>query len=671
MRTRLFLLGQVLAAFFIALACCGCPEGGSGNSQGPAFRSYFVYTANTDSNDVSMFQANPEGKLEYLGKVAAGNSPTDVAFDSWVYVANSADNTISVFSLGQDGRLTLTATVPTGTTPVYLSAIKEPPDRNDRLYVSCAGSDEVIQYDIVRGTGNLAETHRFSVPGPGRATEGINLYIPSVSENRVYQFENTVSGWVAGTPAFQPTGDAPIEAYSSYLGDALYTVNFLGSSVSMFDIGLAGDNPKFLPNGSVNTGSNPIAIAADANSSPQNMYVVNKGIETISHYDVDSNGVLTPAGGSTPSAGTAPTDIVTANNGINDFHVYAYVTNSGGDLRLYKRESDGSLSFVESYDTHGSNVVAVAVSDFRNSVPLTITTDTLPDGTFGQPYSAELQVEGGTANKAAHFEVRSGQLPPGLHFDEAAPEEADRYTRLVGTPTQHGTFTFELAASQPGIGSNRKSFTVVIAPSGGGGDTAMFMNASPDGGNATFKIDNSLVVANNIVYPDMANPVSLGAKADGASHTLQFTNTTNSGTTGSSTLIAGNSYLFFGLGTHSEGNLAIGRRVLATGYAPPTGKILITLVDGLQAFPIDFYILTGTDTPNGTNKTATLSFGQTLKIQPELDAGSYRVFATSAGNPSDIIAQTSLFAFAAGKMVDYVLVSPPSVSATFVTVLEN
>ncbi len=670
MRRKLSPLVQVLLFVLAALICCGCPESGGGPSNGPSFRSYFVYTANTGSNDVSTFQANKEGKLEFLGKVGAGSAPSDIVyFDSKVFVSNAGDNTISVFTLGQDGRLTLGATVATGTTPLYLAGSKGPPDQHDRLYVSCAGSNEVIRYDIVNTAPYLTEVHRFAVPAPGRATEGINVYIPSNTENKVYQFTLTQSGWIAGTPASLPTGDAPTQVYSSYLGNFVYCLNFFGNSITSFDVSLAGNDPRFVDAGTLPTGTQPVSLTADADSSPTNLYVVNQGIETFSHFSVSLNGELTAVAGTSPSTGPSPTDIVCANNGIQDYKVFAYVTNAGGALRLYQQDG-GGLTFVDSYDTNGSNVSAVAVSDFRNSVPLVITTTSLPNGTVGQPYSADLQVEGGVADKAANFQVRSGSLPPGLHFDEAGVGEADRYTRLTGTPTQAGTYHFELAASQPGIGSSRVSYMVIIAPGSVSGDTARFMNASPDAGSATFKIGN-LTVASALGYPQMDDAVSISSITDGASHALTLTSTSGAGATGNSTIIAGNSYTFFGLGTHSEAALAIGRRVLPTGYAPPSGKVLITLVDGLQSFPVDLYILQGTDVPSATNRTTTLSFPQTLKIQPEVDAGSYRIFATSQGNPSDIIAQTSLVNIPAGTIADFVLVSPPSQAAQFIVTFEN
>jgi hypothetical protein len=195
------------------------------------------------------------------------------------------------------------------------------------------------------------------------------------------------------------------------------------------------------------------------------------------------------------------------------------------------------------------------------------------------------------------------------------------------------------------------------------------MNAIPDSTNATLKID-STTIASSLGYPFMSDPVNISALTDNAQHALELTTTPSATWNGTSTLASGNSFVFFGVGSIAN-EIKVARRTLPLDYTVPAGKVLVTIVDGYTAAPVDFYVLPSGETPNGTNKTATLNFQQTLKLQPELDAGTYKIFATTQGDPNDIIAQSSAIALPTGELVDYVLVSSSAQGTTFITTFEN
>ncbi|WP_199820596.1 putative Ig domain-containing protein, partial [Streptomyces sp. NRRL F-2664] len=67
------------------------------------------------------------------------------------------------------------------------------------------------------------------------------------------------------------------------------------------------------------------------------------------------------------------------------------------------------------------------------------TASPLPDATVGQPYSAVIETAGGTGEAA--FAVTDGTLPSGVSL------AADG--TLSGTPTQPGTYTFTVTATDP------------------------------------------------------------------------------------------------------------------------------------------------------------------------------------------------------------------------------
>jgi hypothetical protein len=67
------------------------------------------------------------------------------------------------------------------------------------------------------------------------------------------------------------------------------------------------------------------------------------------------------------------------------------------------------------------------------TAPVEITTVTLPDGVFGDPYDQQLEASGGDGVDYA-WQHTAGDLPPGLSLDSAGG--------ITGTPTELGTFAF-------------------------------------------------------------------------------------------------------------------------------------------------------------------------------------------------------------------------------------
>jgi len=85
--------------------------------------------------------------------------------------------------------------------------------------------------------------------------------------------------------------------------------------------------------------------------------------------------------------------------------------------------------------------------------PLTLSPDTLPNGTVGVPYSAGFSASGGAPGYT--FSIVSGSLPPGLQFNG---------TSITGTPSTAGTFVFSVNVTDSGNRAAGLRYTVVIEP---------------------------------------------------------------------------------------------------------------------------------------------------------------------------------------------------------------
>jgi large repetitive protein len=84
--------------------------------------------------------------------------------------------------------------------------------------------------------------------------------------------------------------------------------------------------------------------------------------------------------------------------------------------------------------------------------PITITTNSLPDGTVGTVYSQTLTATGGVG--AITWSVSSGTLPAGLSLSSAGA--------ITGTPTTAGTPQFTVRAADTASGSATKALTITI-----------------------------------------------------------------------------------------------------------------------------------------------------------------------------------------------------------------
>ncbi|MGE0127439.1 MAG: putative Ig domain-containing protein [Blastocatellales bacterium] len=101
-----------------------------------------------------------------------------------------------------------------------------------------------------------------------------------------------------------------------------------------------------------------------------------------------------------------------------------------------------------------SNVVAVTVA--CPTITLSPAAGALPAGIIGTAYSQTFTQTGGIAPVA--FSVSAGALPPGLTLNASTGA-------LTGTPTQSGSFSFTITATDVGACTGSAAYTLVINPS--------------------------------------------------------------------------------------------------------------------------------------------------------------------------------------------------------------
>ena len=86
------------------------------------------------------------------------------------------------------------------------------------------------------------------------------------------------------------------------------------------------------------------------------------------------------------------------------------------------------------------------------SDPLNLLTDSLPEGTTGMAYTAQMMAEGGKGDLT--WATRDGALPPGLTL---AADGA-----ISGVPTEVGAFNVTIEVSDEGDQSDSRSFSISI-----------------------------------------------------------------------------------------------------------------------------------------------------------------------------------------------------------------
>jgi 6-phosphogluconolactonase (cycloisomerase 2 family) len=305
----------------------------------------FAYTANTGSDDISLFTLNHDGSLaagqgttSVAGATTKATRPVALAIDSgahFLFVANEGvfnsptdptqniPGNVSVFSIGSGGALTQVPGSPFSlqeTAPPLPVAPSQPfpsaiaaSNQGNFVYVTDRTNGCVLGFSFDGTTGALSP-----VPGQiflvGSAPNAVYsppagnfLYVANAGSNDIYEFIINSDGSLSsittvGTtiPVIATTGNGPIAMLADPPAKFLFVVANQGNEVRGYLINHVTGvlNPVALTTGIGSTGAGPVAVAIRSDGSTTGNYWLftsNSGASTVSTFSLVYNtGTLNP-----------------------------------------------------------------------------------------------------------------------------------------------------------------------------------------------------------------------------------------------------------------------------------------------------------------------------------------------------------------------------------------
>jgi DNA-binding beta-propeller fold protein YncE len=235
-----------------------------------------------------------------------------------------------------------------------LAAGESEPQAPD-AYVTNLWTDNVSQYDV-EADGTLtpkrpATVDAFSKPlGVAVHPDGGSVYVANFDpldfvSGKVSQYTVGGNGVLnPKSPATVVSGVSPSGVAVHPDGLSVYVTNISSHTISQYDVVAGGKlTPKSPPSvaaGPVPVGLTPREVAVHPDG--MSLYVTNEGVSTVSQFDVDAAGKLTPKSPPTVAAGSAPGGgpFGLAVSPDGDF---AAVANGGGTMSFYPIDAAGKL----------------------------------------------------------------------------------------------------------------------------------------------------------------------------------------------------------------------------------------------------------------------------------------------------------------------------------------
>jgi 6-phosphogluconolactonase len=282
----------------------------------------FVYSVNKVPGDITTFSVtSSSGALGSNGSVAGRYSPGAIAITRgsspvtytprFAYTANKDSNDVTVFSIAGSGALSAVGSpVPTGATGAF-SIAADPAGRF--LYVSHETNSKVSAFKIDQASGVPSAVG--SLVNAGTAPDSITVdpsgrfvYTANVTSGDISAFTITQSGLTAGAltggAVVASGGTEPSSVAVDPTGRFLYAANRITASVSAFKIdALTG---ALTGNGAVALSGASGSISLVVNPNGKFVYVANQSA-SVSTLSIDiTNGTLTEITGTGLPVPTAP-----------------------------------------------------------------------------------------------------------------------------------------------------------------------------------------------------------------------------------------------------------------------------------------------------------------------------------------------------------------------------
>ena len=203
-------------------------------------------------------------------------------------------------------------------------------------------------------------------------------------------------------------------------------------------------------NGTPGAGGNAVRVSSE----PAGANCVAGGVRVETGPDTNGNGALDDAEVTSTSfscqGSSVQTLVTTANEpaGLN-------CTNGG--VRIDQGLDDNANGVLEAIEIDATQFICDTTTG--NSVPFVVTTQSLPDAVSIVSYDQELSAVGGTGGDY-RWSIVGGALPPNYTL---APTGTPT-TRLTGTNTSSGTYTFTVRVTDFFGQTADKSFTLTVTP---------------------------------------------------------------------------------------------------------------------------------------------------------------------------------------------------------------
>ena len=267
--------------------------------------------------------------------------------DKWLFAVNAGSNDISVFSVNPAGLALMDREPSGGTSPISLTS------HDDMLYVlNAGGNGNITGFNVEHG--QLSPIPGSTRPLSGNATgpaqvqfsaDGRLLAVTEKSTNRIDIYTVNKDGTANGPTWHASAGITPFGFAFGKDGKLVASEAFGGgANASAASSYIVGKDGSF----NVVSASSPTHQTAACwlalTSNERYAYTANAGSASISGYSVGQDGslALLDASGVTGTTGAHPADLAMSNN--SHFLYSLNITASSQSISAFEVQSDGSLS---------------------------------------------------------------------------------------------------------------------------------------------------------------------------------------------------------------------------------------------------------------------------------------------------------------------------------------